>query len=346
MLPPRWSVCSTSRAGFAFCVRERRGRGGKIAGRSCVPVETEGRCAYAIQSHVSIRQLKVPPVQRLRNILESGLTEKIVVAVIVVNAISLGLETSEWARANIGAALSVIDRAALTFFVIEISARLFVYRLSFFRSAWNLFDFIVVAIALGPAGEGMAVLRALRILRVLRIITAVPSLQRVVGALLAALPGMGSIMILMSLVYYVFAVMATKLFGQSFPDWFGTLGASAYSLFQIMTLESWSMGIVRPVMEQYPYAWAFFVPFILCTTFTVLNLFIGIVVSAMQSEHEAEIKEERELLEVERAKLAEEAEAARVAAHEDRETLAESVARLRREISELRSELKQVRPSP
>jgi voltage-gated sodium channel len=283
-------------------------------------------------------------VERLKNLLEHRMTERVVITVIIINAISLGLETTKWANDNFGTLLDIIDRAALTFFVIELAARIAVFRLSFFKSAWNIFDFVVVAIALYPASEGLSVLRALRVLRVLRVITAVPSLRRVVGALLAALPGMGSIMVLMSLVYYVFAVMATKLFGADFDAWFGTIPKSAYSLFQIMTLESWSMGIVRPVMEKYPYAWAFFVPFILCTTFTVLNLFIGIVVAAMQSEHDAEVKEERELLEVERAKLADEAEAARLAAHEDMESLSESVKNLRREIRELRGELKLLKP--
>jgi voltage-gated sodium channel len=134
-----------------------------------------------------------------------------------------------------------------------------------------------------PATGNLSVLRALRILRVLRIVGMVPSLKRVVGGLVAALPGMGSILLLLTLVFYVFSVMATKLYGASFPEWFGSIPASAYSLFQIMTLESWSMGIVRPVMEVHPMAWAFFLPFIACRPpFTVLNLFIGIIVSAMQ----------------------------------------------------------------
>ena len=92
----------------------------------------------------------------------------------------------------------------------------------------------------------------------------------------------------MVLVFYVFSVMATKLFGGAFEDWFGSVGASLYSLFQIMTLESWSMGIVRPVMETFPFAWAFFIPFILVTTFAVLNLFIAVVVNSMQEVHESE----------------------------------------------------------
>jgi len=90
------------------------------------------------------------------------------------------------------------------------------------------------------------------------------------------------------IIYYVFAVIATKLFAAAYPEWFGDLGRSLYTLFQIMTLESWSMGIARPVMEQFPYAWAFFVPFILVATFTMLNLFIAIIVNAMQSYNEAE----------------------------------------------------------
>ncbi|MEM7615993.1 MAG: ion transporter, partial [Pseudomonadota bacterium] len=141
-----------------------------------------------------------------------------------------------------------------------------------------------------------SVLRAFRILRVLRLISAVPAMRRVVAGLLEALPGMGSIMFLLLMIFYVFAVISTKLFGDSFPEWFGTIAASSYTLFQVMTLESWSMGIVRPVMEVYPLAWLLFLPFIIATAFTVLNLFIGVIVDAMQSEHEAEARDERDLL--------------------------------------------------
>ena len=220
--------------------------------------------------------------------------EAFITALIVLNAITLGMETFPAVMAEIGPVLLALDRAFLAVFTAEIAARLWVHRLAFFRDPWNVFDFIIVGIALVPSSGPFAVLRALRVLRVLRLISTVQSLKRVVGALVEALPGMGSIIVLMALVFYVFAVMAAKLFGASFPEWFGGLGASAYSLFQIMTLESWSMGIVRPVMEQYPYAWAFFVPFILSTTFVVLNLFIGIIVSAMQAEHDEMAVEERQ----------------------------------------------------
>lgn len=224
----------------------------------------------------------------LEKLLADPRTERFILALILFNAITLGLETDARIMERYGSVLVALDRTALAIFCLEIAAKLYVRGLHFFRDPWNGFDFFVVAIALLPTGGQFSVLRALRILRVLRLITIVPSLKRVVGALLGALPGMGSILMLLGLIYYVGAVMATKLFGASFPDWFGSIAKSAYTLFQVMTLESWSMGIVRPVMEVYPYAWIFFVPFILVTTFTALNLFIGVVVSAMQAEIDAD----------------------------------------------------------
>ena len=231
-----------------------------------------------------------PPVAlaRLQRLLESKGMQRAITGLILVNAAVLGLETSASVMAEIGPLLLLSDRIIVGVFVVEILAKLLVYRLGFFKNAWNVFDFTVVAISLAPASAAFSVLRALRVLRVLRLISVIPSMRKVVQALLQAIPGMGSIAALLGLLYYVFSVMATKLFGAAFPDWFGTLGASAYSLFQIMTLESWSMGIVRPVMDVFPFAWAFFVPFILVTTFAVLNLFIAIIVNAMQSQHDAE----------------------------------------------------------
>ncbi|MBX9925249.1 MAG: ion transporter [Hyphomicrobiaceae bacterium] len=207
--------------------------------------------------------------------------QNFIILVILVNAVTLGLETSKFAMANYGGLLTAIDAICLAIFISEIAAKLIVYRWSFFKSAWNVFDFTIVAIALIPAGEGLSVVRALRILRVLRLISMVPQMRIVVQALLSSVPAMGSVMALLALIYYVAAVMATKLFGADFPEWFGTIGSSLYTLFQVMTLESWSMGIARPVMEKHPYAWAFFVPFILVMTFMVLNLFIAIVVNSM-----------------------------------------------------------------
>lgn len=233
---------------------------------------------------------------QLALLLSSRRWEQFIIAVIVVNAITLGLETSPEIMAAIGPALIALDTIILTIFVVEIALRLYAHGFKFFRDPWSIFDFAIVAIALIPSSGPFTVLRALRILRVLRLISVIPSLRKVIGGLVASLPGLASIFVLLLLVFYVFAVMATKLYGPSFPDWFGTIGASLYTLFQVMTLESWSMGIVRPVMEIHPEAWMFFIPFIACTAFTVLNLFIGVIVSAMQEEHDSEATTQRQEL--------------------------------------------------
>lgn len=227
----------------------------------------------------------------VRNWIESNRVTNVIMVLIVINAIILGLETVPWVMKDAGDTLIAIDRVILGIFVVEIALRIYAHRLGFFRDAWSIFDFIVVVIALVPASGPFAVLRALRVLRVLRLLTLVPSMRRVVGALLGSIPGLSSIGLVLLLIYYVFAVMATRLFGSAFPHWFGSIGESLFSLFQIMTLESWSMGIVRPVMEVHPNAWIFFVIFILIATFTMLNLFIAIIVNAMHSFTEQETQE-------------------------------------------------------
>lgn len=231
--------------------------------------------------------------QALEHFLNGKPFRTFIIAVIVFNAIILGMETSKTLMESYGPLILMLDQICLAIFVLEIALKLFAMDRRFFKDGWNIFDFTIVAVALLPTTQGLSVLRALRILRVLKLITAIPSLKRVVEGLFKALPGMASVFGLMALIFYIAAVMATKLFGAgcplctpeqaaNFDEWFGTLGRSGYSLFQIMTLESWSMGIVRPVMEVYPHAWAFFVPFILITTFAVVNLVVGLVVNSMQ----------------------------------------------------------------
>jgi voltage-gated sodium channel len=219
---------------------------------------------------------------RLGRWIESPRVSSFVIGVILLNAVILGLETDQDLMARSGTLLVALDKACLAVFLVEILCKLLAFRGIFWRSGWNIFDFVVVAVALVPGAGPWAVIRSLRVLRVLRLLTMVPSLRKVVAAFLHAIPGLGGVLAVMAIFFYTAAVLATNLFGSSFPDWFGSVGRSLFSLFQIMTLESWSMGIVRPVMEQFPYAWAFFVPFIILATFTILNLFIGIIVSTMQ----------------------------------------------------------------
>ncbi|MCV3270037.1 ion transporter [Roseobacter sinensis] len=226
--------------------------------------------------------------QRLDVWLDQTWVVNMVIAVIIFNAVLLGMETSPTLMAQAGPLIVALDTACLGFFIAELLLKIFARGTRFFKSGWNLFDLAIVTAALIPGSQTMSVLRALRILRVLRVISVAPRLRRVVEGFVTALPGMASVFLLMAIIFYIGAVIATKLFAASFPDWFGSLPLSGYTLFQIMTLESWSMGIVRPVMEVYPYAWAFFVPFIMITTFAVVNLLVGLIVNSMQDAHQEE----------------------------------------------------------
>lgn len=202
--------------------------------------------------------------------------------VIILNAAILGMETSDSLMANIGPILRMADTLCLSVFVVEIGLKLFGRGLRFFRNPWNVFDFLVVGIALVPGSGAFAVLRSLRVLRVLRLISVVPQLRKVVSALVSAVPGIASIGLLLSLLFYVGAVMSTELFGDIAQEHFGNLGLSLFTLFQVMTLDNWEM-VVRPVMAEMPWAPAFFIPFILLSAFTVLNLFIAVIVDAMNA---------------------------------------------------------------
>lgn len=212
----------------------------------------------------------------------------VIIGVILLNAVTLGLETSPAIVDAVGEILHIIDRACLAVFIVEIALKLYAERLRFFTSAWNVFDFVIVGVALIPGADGFAVLRALRVLRVLRLISVIPALRRVVDALVRAVPGIASIAALLAIIFYVGAVMATMLFGTQFPDMFGDLGRSLFTLFQVMTLDNWSV-ISREVTAQIPWAPAFFVPFVLISALTVLNLFIAVIVDAMQGLDEDRI---------------------------------------------------------
>jgi voltage-gated sodium channel len=281
---------------------------------------------------MELRMNGVSPMRaRVGAWIESPRMQRLIIGLIAVNAVILGLETWPRAMAAAGPVLIAADQAILAVFVAEILAKLYAQRGGFFREPWNVFDFVVVGIALVPASGPLAVLRTLRVLRVLRLVSGLPRLRFIVESLLHAIPGIGAIAGLLAILFYVFAVMATGLFGARFPDWFGSVGASLYTLFQIMTLESWSMGIVRPVMEVYPQAWMFFVPFILLATFTMLNLFIAIIVNTMQTMNETNPREDRARIEA--------------AVHAEGAELERELRALRAELRELRAALEKGSPS-
>ncbi len=233
--------------------------------------------------------------QRVRSLIERTWMDRLIIVVILFNAVILGLATSSWVMERVGTFVHTVDRLCLWFFVLELLAKIYAYRKSFFVSSdsrpndrnstgWNLFDFFIVGISVFGS-DTFSVLRALRILRLFRAVSVSERLRNTVESFVRLFPKMGGVFMLLGLVHYVGAVMATTLFAAEFPDWFGTLGKSAFSLFQIMTLESWSMGIVRPVMDVYPFAWLFFVPFVIVAAYCVANLFVALIVDTMQTAY-------------------------------------------------------------
>lgn len=225
---------------------------------------------------------------RVGEIVESERFQWMIIWVIVVNAISLGCETSPALVAAHGDLLAVVDRVSLAIFVAELVARLYAHRLSFFRDPWNCFDFLIVTASLLPAAGPLSVLRSLRILRALRLVAMVPSMRKVVSALVRSIPGLISLSGLLVLLLYVGGVIANNLFRGSGDPRFGDLGSTVLTLFQITTGDGWS-DIMRDLMEQQPLAWIFFLCYLLVGTFTMLNLFIAVVCSAMDTENDSPV---------------------------------------------------------
>lgn len=232
----------------------------------------------------------------ITGLLESPIFQRSIIGLIIVNSIIIGLETSPTLMASYGGPLMMVDRLILGLFLLEVVLNLSVYRLSYFKSGWNVFDFVIVSIAILPTSGAFSILRAFRIFRSLRLIKTIPKLRFIVEALLHSLPSLIWIFVLLSLVFYVFAVVGTTAFGADFPHWFGTLGASMFTLFQIMTLEGWAE-ISRTIQEAQPFAMFYFISFILIASYTTLNIFIAIVVNTMSEIRDHDRTEEIQAIE-------------------------------------------------
>ncbi|MBL8018077.1 MAG: ion transporter [Leptospirales bacterium] len=224
---------------------------------------------------------------------EKQFFQRFIIGTILFNALALGILTFKGLPPDIHHIIEVLDHICLFIFCFELVLKLIAQRLSFFRDGWNVFDFVVVAVALVPASGPLSVLRALRVFRLMRLVTAIPSMRRVINGMFAAIPGTASVGGVLFVMFYVAAIMATNFFGKAEPKFFGHLGVSFFTLFQFLTMEGWP-DVARPVMEKVPNAWMFFIPFILLTTFTTLNLLFGIIVGAMESAKEEETRQDME----------------------------------------------------
>lgn len=220
-------------------------------------------------------------ILKIKNFVESRWFQAFVIAVILLNSAVFGLQTSQGLMARFGRALNFFDQFCLGVFTVELALKLVAYNKRFCHDPWNVFDFIIVAVSFVPDMGMFSALRLFRVLRVFKLVSGVRPLRVILSAVIQSIPGVMWASVILLLIYYVYGIIGTNLFGKTHPQWFGTLGASVYSLFQIMTLESWSMGIARPVIAVHPYAWIYFVSYILFSSFVVMNIVVGIVLTSI-----------------------------------------------------------------
>ena len=232
-----------------------------------------------------------------RRIVESLAFQRAVLAVILFTSVVVGLATSSTLLRRYGAAFAAADAAVQIFFVVEIALRLLACwpRVGgFFRDGWNVFDFTVVAASFLPqAGAFATVARLARLLRVARIVSHFPELRLIVSTMLRSIPSMGHVLVMLSLLFYVYAVLGVHLFRDDDPERWGTLGAALLTLFQLLTLEGW-VDVQDRVLGEYPWAWVYFASFVFVAVFVVLNLFIAVVINNLESAKlEEQLEEDR-----------------------------------------------------
>jgi len=232
-----------------------------------------------------------------KRIVEGRGFEPFMIGLILFNAVLIGLETSHDVVEHYGQLLHLGNDIILWIFVLEavlkitaVAPRLGLY----FGNGWNLFDFSIVVLSFLPSTEEFAlVARLVRILRVLRLVSAVPQLRLIVATLVRSIPSMGHVILLMSIIFYIYAVTGFHLFHEHDAEHWGTLGAALLTLFQMVTLEGW-VDVMDTAMEALPWAWVYFVTFVLIGTFVMLNLFIAVVINNLDASKAAELDELRD----------------------------------------------------
>jgi voltage-gated sodium channel len=236
-------------------------------------------------------------MNRARRIASNPRFQHFILGVIVVGAIIIGVETSATITARYGDALAALEMLIQTIFVAEIAIRILAYwprPTGFFTNGWNIFDFAVVTTSLLPQiGAFAIVARLARLLRVTRVVSAFPELRLIIATMLRSIPSMGHVIVLLSLLLYVYAVLGFHFFRETDPAHWGALGPALLTLFQMLTLEGW-VEIQAAVLDAHPWAWIYFSSFVFVAVFVVVNLFIAIVINNLESvKHEQQIDADR-----------------------------------------------------
>jgi voltage-gated sodium channel len=247
---------------------------------------------------------------KLTQLVESKIFERLILIVILANTICLGLETLPAVANSTGILFSALNKVFIGIFVAEAALKLFAWHKQYFKDGWNIFDFCIIVLSLIPTGgvfSGIRILRILRILRSLRMISSIKPLRKVVQAILNSLPGIGWTGVLMALVYYIFTIMGINLYSSTAPEQFGGFPESFVTLFSLTTMEGWQ-DTVFPFTEANPLNWLYFLTFLILSSFILLNLVVGIVVDnidtlSRQEEDEKKRNEPSEGLSAEIDKL-------------------------------------------
>ncbi len=231
--------------------------------------------------------------ETLISLINNRYFELFMMGIIIFSAMLIGIETFEL-KPIYQDIIFTIDQLITVIFLIEIVARISTYKnpLDFFKDGWNVFDFIIVSISLIPIeGNDSAVARLFRIFRILRIITILPELKGIINSLFRSSAPIGYVFILIFIVFYIFAVAGTVFFEGSPSGLWNDLGTAFLTLFQVMTFEGWT-DIMHESMDIHPWSWIFYVLFICLTTFTFLNMIIGIILDSLNEEHKEEHRDD------------------------------------------------------
>lgn len=231
-------------------------------------------------------------VQSARNLVHHPSFDKFILGIVIFNGIVIGLETSHSLHAQYSDFFHLLDRAILGIFIIEAVIKMAAeapHVLRYFRQGWNIFDFTIIVLSLLPTGQFATLARLVRVLRITRIISVIPELRLIIATLLRSLPGMMHIVMLLAVLFYIYGVTGYHLFHAVDPDNWGNLGKCLLTLFGIVTLETWvdKMGEVLPAM---PYAWIYFISFIVLGTFTFINLFVAVVINNLSEAKQESLK--------------------------------------------------------
>ena len=220
--------------------------------------------------------------------------ELFIIAIILINAVVLGLETSTDIVALYGDWLLLSSDIILGLFILEALLKMTALAPKinlYFKDGWNIFDFSVIVLSLLPAtGELAMVARLARLLRVMRLISTIPELRLIVSTLIRSLPGMSHVIMLMGVIFYMYAVAGYHLFATHDPQHWGTLGLSLLTLFRVVTLEDWT-DLMYTAMEMSSYSWIYFVSFVVMGTFVIINLFIAVVLNNLDEAKQEQLKE-------------------------------------------------------